>query len=270
MICTPFHRRPAARVPPEDTNSPCYHRRVSPPWTVLPLVEGSGYSSTSTLLTNGSLRVVIDTGLSYDARDLRRALAERAVAPEDVNLVINTHLHVDHCGNNRLFRHARILMSRPEWEWTNAFYTAVFESHAPERVVSQFYPEVGDHQLSTRMIRNVARIARFFWKPEQLGDRDQIAWIEEADLPAGLEMLRTPGHTPHHLSIRVSGSEPQIVAGDAILNESPDAKVRTMIPYSQTQFTATRDALLQLGFRIIPGHGPAFVPRPAAVPHGAA
>jgi len=78
-------------------------------------------------------------------------------------------------------------------------------------------------------------------------------------------MLPTPGHTPHHLSIRVEAPEPVIVAGDAVLAEDADAKVKTMIPFSRAQFAATRQALIDRGGTIVPGHGPVFQPRPARV-----
>ena len=32
--------------------------------------------------------------------------------PEDVDIVINTHLHYDHCGNNSLFRNAKFVVQK--------------------------------------------------------------------------------------------------------------------------------------------------------------
>jgi glyoxylase-like metal-dependent hydrolase (beta-lactamase superfamily II) len=229
-------------------------------WTVTPLIEGTGYSSSCTLLSRATARVLVDTGLSLQESPLVRALAAHGVTPDDVNLVINTHLHVDHCGNNALFPRAAIFLSRAEWEWTDAFYTALFGARAPETVAAEFYPELPAHHVSPRTIRNVARLARMFWRKERLGDERRFRWAEESDLPEGLEMLQTPGHTPHHLSIRVRAATPVLVAGDAVLAEDPAAKVRTMIPHSQVQFAATRQRLLDLGVRIIPGHGRGFQP----------
>src|SRR5690349_11221886 len=36
-------------------------------------------------------------------RPLREALAAAGVGPEDIDLVVNCHLHFDHCGGNPLF-----------------------------------------------------------------------------------------------------------------------------------------------------------------------
>jgi glyoxylase-like metal-dependent hydrolase (beta-lactamase superfamily II) len=233
---------------------------MSNQWRAEVLLEGTGYSSTCTLVTNREHRIVIDTGLSIQESALVRALAGKQLAPADIDIVINTHLHVDHCGNNSIFSHAAIFMSQVEWAWTRHFYEALFASRTPERVALEFYPEVESYGLSTRTVRNVARMARMFWHPERVGREHEFKWLETSSLPLGLELLATPGHTPHHVSIRVNGSSPNIVAGDAVLAEDADAKVKTMIPFSRAQFLATRHTLLERGEMIIPGHGPAFLP----------
>ena len=233
---------------------------MSAQWIVEPLLEGSAYSSTCTLLTSRAHRVVVDSGLSLEERALVQALHGRGLEPGDIDMVINTHLHVDHCGNNAVFPRALFFMSLDEWRWTDAFYTALFASRTPERAALEFYPELLSYGLKTRTIRNVARMARLFWRRERLGPEERFRWIETTDLPAGLEIVPTPGHTPFHVSIRVAAPTPTIIAGDAVLAEDPAARVRTMIPHSRAQFLATRDALIGRGHRIVPGHGRAFTP----------
>jgi glyoxylase-like metal-dependent hydrolase (beta-lactamase superfamily II) len=213
-------------------------------WTVDVLLEGTSYSSTCTLLTSRAHRVLVDTGLSIQEGDLRKALARRGLEPADIDLVVNTHLHLDHCGNNSLFTRAAIVMSKAEWTWTCAFYDSIFSTKTPELVVATSYPEFASHHLPTRTIRNVARLAKLFWKAERLGGLDQIRWLEATDVPAGLTVIASPGHTPHHVSIRVEAEVPTLVTGDAVLAEAATAKVRTMIPYNNAQFLATRDELL--------------------------
>jgi len=233
---------------------------VSSPWTVEVLLPGTFYSSTCTLVTSDEHCVVVDTGLSIQEEELADALARRGVAPDDVDIVINTHLHVDHCGNNSMFRSATIFASKAEWDWTHAFYGALFSTRTPEKTVPEFYPEIAVHGVKPRTIRNVARMARLFWHPERLGADAQRRWLEASELPAGLHVLPTPGHTPHHLSIRVEASEAVIIAGDAVLAEDADAMVKTMIPFSHAQFAATRLALFERGETIVPGHGSVFQP----------
>ena len=49
-------------------------------------------------------------------RSVAAALAEHDLSPADVRLVINTHLHFDHCGQNPAFDHARLCVQRAELE----------------------------------------------------------------------------------------------------------------------------------------------------------
>jgi glyoxylase-like metal-dependent hydrolase (beta-lactamase superfamily II) len=235
---------------------------MSQSWRVETLLEGTGYSSSATLLTSPEHTIVVDTGLSIQESDLKDALGRRRLAPSDVDIVINTHLHVDHCLNNALFSRAEVFMSEQEWRWTTAFYKAIFSTRDVERAATEFYPELPSYRLSPRTIRNVARLARLFWREERLGHSNRFRWLESAALPAGLELLQTPGHTPHHVSIRVP-SAGTIIAGDAVLAEDLDAKVKTMIPYNRAMYLRSRDAVLQSGLTIVPGHGRAF---PASVP----
>src|ERR1700682_1385158 len=44
------------------------------------------------------------------------ALAEHDLSPADVRIVINTHLHLDHCGQNAVFKHATSYVQRAELE----------------------------------------------------------------------------------------------------------------------------------------------------------
>jgi glyoxylase-like metal-dependent hydrolase (beta-lactamase superfamily II) len=71
--------------------------------------------------------------------------------------------------------------------------------------------------------------------------------------------VATPGHTPHHISVRVPDAG-VIIAGDAVLDQNLHKRVRTMVPYAREASGRTRDALMRAGMRIIPGHGPGFTP----------
>jgi N-acyl homoserine lactone hydrolase len=49
-------------------------------------------------------------------RTVADALADHGLAPIDVNMVINTHLHFDHCGQNPAFANAPLMVQRSEHE----------------------------------------------------------------------------------------------------------------------------------------------------------
>jgi N-acyl homoserine lactone hydrolase len=63
-------------------------------------------SSTVTLIESGRQYVIIDTGSLSELEELQRAMKEVSLDPGDVDTVVNTHLHMDHCGGNDLFPRA--------------------------------------------------------------------------------------------------------------------------------------------------------------------
>lgn len=64
-------------------------------------------SSTVTLVEAGDARIIVDTGSPRDLYAIQEGLSELKVDVEAVGYVVNTHMHVDHCGCNDLFMHAK-------------------------------------------------------------------------------------------------------------------------------------------------------------------
>ncbi len=69
--------------------------------------------------------ILVDTGVGWGDEDLIRewkvvnrhaavALEELDLSPADVKIVINSHLHFDHCGQNAVFKHAPFYVQRSE------------------------------------------------------------------------------------------------------------------------------------------------------------
>ena len=71
-------------------------------------------SSTVSLVESADKRVIVDTGSPTDLELLREALRAASVGPDEVDIVVNTHLHMDHIGGNNLFRNARFYAHRLE------------------------------------------------------------------------------------------------------------------------------------------------------------
>jgi glyoxylase-like metal-dependent hydrolase (beta-lactamase superfamily II) len=121
-------------------------------------------------------------------------LAAAGVDPNTVELVVLTHLHLDHVGWNlawegerprALFPRARHLVQRADWEW--------------------FARQGGDNDRAAfeRCVRPL----------ETLG----LAELVEGDqaLDGGLRVLHTPGHTPGSQSLLVaSGGDAVLLWGD--------------------------------------------------------
>ena len=121
-------------------------------------------------------------------------LAEAGFARECVDAVICTHLHVDHVGWNTMlkdgkwvptFPNARYLFGRREWEhWAN-------EAEGPDREV---------RNDSVRPIIDA-------------GLADLVAMDHRITPEVFLEP--TPGHTPGHVSVRISSKgEDAVITGD--------------------------------------------------------
>jgi glyoxylase-like metal-dependent hydrolase (beta-lactamase superfamily II) len=92
----------------------------------------------SVLIRGGEKTVLIETGIGNKLNEkmrkiygheekLLKSLESVSVAPEDIDVVINTHLHFDHCGWNTVYRDGRAVPTFPkaqyyvqEGEWRHA------------------------------------------------------------------------------------------------------------------------------------------------------
>lgn len=108
-------------------------------------------------------------------------LAQLEVAPQDIDVVINTHLHFDHAGNNDLLASATFLVQREQYE------------HAKG---NPSYPNQ-------------------YWELpslsyELLDGRNEVF--------SGVEVIPTPGHSPGHQSVvvRLPDTGMVILCGDAV------------------------------------------------------
>jgi glyoxylase-like metal-dependent hydrolase (beta-lactamase superfamily II) len=157
-------------------------------------------------------RILVDTGIGNDkprqipdADHLRtpllHALTAAGFAPDTVDLVINTHMHVDHVGWNThladgrwtpTFPNARYLTDRREWDyWTTVAETDEEDAHV--------------HRDSLRPIRDHGLY-------DLLGL--SAPGQEVAD---GVRLVPTRGHTPGHLSVRLTGTDrTALISGDSL------------------------------------------------------
>ncbi len=71
-------------------------------------------SSTVTSISDGNLNIVVDTGVVGEANKIREGLFKYGLSTVDIDIVINTHLHGDHIGNNALFVNAEFIAHENE------------------------------------------------------------------------------------------------------------------------------------------------------------
>ena len=158
---------------------------------------GFGYS-TNCLLTVDNQHILVDTGPSSRRNNLFKALQSKGMTPDDVDIVILTHMHWDHCQNTDLFRNARILLNPTEMDY----------AHNPNR---------HDHTVAQYMADMIDKM-----KVELVSEGDKVV--------EGVSIIDTPGHTKGHISVLVdSGKDKVLLAGDAM----PDSgTVSRGLPYN--------------------------------------
>jgi glyoxylase-like metal-dependent hydrolase (beta-lactamase superfamily II) len=124
-------------------------------------------------------------------------LAALGIKPEDIDYVINTHLHFDHCGNNTFradsgeimptFPNARYVIQKGEWE-------------------TALNPSLRDRP---------SYLSDLFLPLEKAG----VLQLVEGDIRVidGIEVLHAPGHTAHHQCVKISSHGENILfLGDMV------------------------------------------------------
>ncbi|MDZ4770679.1 MAG: MBL fold metallo-hydrolase [Chloroflexota bacterium] len=137
------------------------------------------------------------TALSLERRrgGVPGALDRLGVLPEDIHIVIDTHLHNDHCGGNtRLDADGQIVAV-----YSNADYiVGAREFH------DATHPN--ERTRATYLVENFV----------PLYERQQLRLIDEdTEVAPGVRMVSTPGHTPGHMSVLLeSGGESALFVSD--------------------------------------------------------
>jgi N-acyl homoserine lactone hydrolase len=183
-------------------------------WTIAPLVLAIGNVERSLtvfhrdygvkkegpvvawLLMNGDQKILVDTGIfgPSDASDtlgvfsrtpeqrLEAQLSRFNTLPSEISLVINTHLHFDHCGGNGYFTGARFIAQKREMEYTK---------HPLPVTKSDYRVEVREGDF-------------------ELVDGD-------VEIAPGIKVILTPGHTLGGQAVLVETSEGlYVIAGDTV------------------------------------------------------
>jgi glyoxylase-like metal-dependent hydrolase (beta-lactamase superfamily II) len=62
--------------------------------------------SSVTLIESERGMIIVDSGQEGDGEEILKALADLGLEGSDIDIIVNTHSHPDHCANNRLFSQA--------------------------------------------------------------------------------------------------------------------------------------------------------------------
>ncbi|MGH9794433.1 MAG: MBL fold metallo-hydrolase [Candidatus Acidiferrales bacterium] len=115
---------------------------------------------------------------------LPEQLAARGLRPEDIDIVIDTHLHFDHCGWNTRIVDGKVAPTFPNARYVLQKGELEHAKRPNERDRASYFPE------------NFAPVeaAGQFWLIE--GDRE---------VAPGVEVLRVPGHNADMQCVRITG-----------------------------------------------------------------
>ncbi len=87
--------------------------------------------SSVTLIISGKRKIVVDTGQEGEAEQIERALSGLGLLPEEIDGIVNTHSHPDHCGNNHLFSRAERLAPQDGQLICPGVWTLATPGHSP-------------------------------------------------------------------------------------------------------------------------------------------
>ena len=200
--------------------------------------------------------ILVDSGFPGEP-DLFETLEALNFHTLDFTLLINTHVHIDHVGNNSAFPNARIVVSRVDYEYTREFSRALMETDDIVATLTRYFPHSSSRRIKAAA-QHMHHMTRLYWREDILGSPAQIEWIEEkVALPDYISMLPTPGHTPGHHSFVFHGQElPFIIAGDAMPSRLFwKRQLQELSPRYDTQlFSSSKTKIEELRGIVMGGH----------------
>ncbi|MFF7607723.1 MBL fold metallo-hydrolase [Streptomyces parvulus] len=166
------------------------------------------------LLRSGGRTILVDTGVgnhkerpyaqvwAHRETDFLDNLARAGVQPEDVDVVINTHLHIDHVGWNTFldgrqwvptFPNATYLMPKDDFDFWN-----------PENDHKSVFGR-GNQNVFEDSVLPVHRAGQ------------TLLWENSHDIDADLRLEPAPGHTPGSSVLTLnSGTDRAVFVGDML------------------------------------------------------
>jgi glyoxylase-like metal-dependent hydrolase (beta-lactamase superfamily II) len=147
------------------------------------MIEGTPNKSGRVLVDTGTWQSLFNKywpGPGKDLQTFEESLAKERMKADDVDIIIQTHLHHDHIGNTSKCRKAEVYIQEDEWAF----------AAAPHPLQAQYYPQELFDGWKVRLIRG------------------------DYELFPGLRILHTPGHTPGTQSVAVETAEgTAVIAG---------------------------------------------------------
>jgi glyoxylase-like metal-dependent hydrolase (beta-lactamase superfamily II) len=161
----------------------------------------------SVLVRTGKQNILIETGIGnklsekvksfYEPKELLlENLHVAGIAPEDIDIVINSHLHFDHCGWNTVYKNGRAVATFPK---------------------ARYYVQEGDWRHGSMQLER-DRVSYISDNYDPLISSGQMTLLNgAADIAPGISVAVYPGHTLHLQAIFIrSGGQTACYISDLI------------------------------------------------------
>lgn len=182
-----------------------------------------GMLDCNTYVIRDGLSIIIDPGFPEFLPALIQDLHKDGIQPEDINIITNTHLHIDHCWANEAFRE---------------FSKAKILIHPIQK---KFYDV------------SVIQTSKFFGL--QPIDFKEDSYLDGDRLDAGdteIELIHSPGHSPDSICFYCR-KDKILICGDVIFNGNTG---RVDLPggnADELRQSIEKLSQLEIGY-LLPGH----------------
>ena len=207
------------------------------------------FPSTAWLIEGGSKLVLVDTGMcetpkadwhhpgshQQPGQSICEVLGALGIKPEDIEVVVFTHLHWDHCANMKRFTKAQYIVHEAELEFARNPIPPYYRSY--EAPITGY--EAPFRGASFKAISN------------------------EYEVIPDVVVIPTPGHSPGHQSVVVQTRSGKVIAaGDAVMSgENLIGDAANHLRFNMLgRYVNMKDAwnslekLADIGGTILPGH----------------
>jgi len=150
------------------------------------------------LIRAGGKRILVETGAGnkMDAKlreiyglngpRIADGLREYGVEPADIDIVIDTHLHFDHCGGNTRVEKDKVVATFPN---------------------AEYFVQKGEFEHALQPTER-DRASYFSENYVPLHETGKLSLIEgDATIAPGVDVVKVPGHTANMMCVKLTGGE---------------------------------------------------------------
>ena len=150
------------------------------------------------LIRAGGKTILVETGagdkwdakrrdiFALDGPHLTKRLLDYGLHPQEIDIVVNTHLHFDHCGGNTRVEKDKVVAAFP-----NARYVV-------QRAEFEHAKNPSERDRASYMLENYAPL-------EPAGKWSLL--VDDRTIAPGVELIRVPGHTANMQCVKLTGGD---------------------------------------------------------------